>query len=74
LGIPDWEKVNALARALINLNGLSVSNEEARNIQALYRALDAFDKNPLTFIPCPQPATSQRRLGDPKKATQLLSR
>lgn len=29
-GISGWDKVNALTRALINLNGLSVSNEEAR--------------------------------------------
>ena len=34
-GIPGWEKVDLLARALIDLNGLSISNEEARNIQAL---------------------------------------
>ena len=34
--IPGWEKVDALARALIQLDRLSVNNEEARNINTLY--------------------------------------
>lgn len=43
LGIPGWDKVDALSRALINCSGLSVNNEEAKNIETLYRALDDFD-------------------------------
>ena len=58
--------MDLLARVLIDLRGLSISNEEARNIQALYRALDEFDKRPLTFTPCPQPAASRGRFGRSK--------
>lgn len=59
--------MDALARALIDLNGLSVGNEEARNIQALYRDLDDFDKRPLTFTPSPRSVTSRGRFGRSKR-------
>lgn len=63
--IPGWGKVAALAKALINLDRLSVSNEEARNIQVLYGALKEFEKNLLIFILCPLPLKwRQRRLHD----------
>ena len=66
-GLPGWDKVDALARALIDLCGLSVSNEEARIIQELYSKLDEYDKRPLTFTPCPRPAPSRGRFGRCKK-------
>ena len=66
-GIPGWDKVDALARALISLNGLSVSNEEARNIKALYRQLNEFDRKPLTFTPCTRPTASRGRFGRSKR-------
>jgi len=34
-GIPGWDKVDALAKALINLEGLAVMNAQAREIQKL---------------------------------------
>ena len=64
-----------MARALINVNGLRVNNEEARNIQALYRALDNFVKKPLTFTPRSQPTALRGRFGrGPKEVTRSLSR
>ena len=51
LGIPGWDEVNQLVRALIGLSGLSVMNDQARNIQQLYADLQDYDKRPLTFTP-----------------------
>lgn len=67
LGIPGWDRVDQLARALVNLSGLSVTNDQARNIQQLYHQLHEYDKKPLTFTPH-QPSTTQRgRFGRSKK-------
>ena len=39
LGIPGWDKIDQMARALVDLSGLSVTNEQARSIQQLYHHL-----------------------------------
>ena len=69
-GIPGWERVDALARALLKLSGLSVSASQASEIQQLYNGLLEFDKKPLTFAPRLHKPTKgrfarskQRRLG-----------
>lgn len=67
LGIPGWDKVDVLARALVDLKGLSVTNDQARNIQQLYHGLNEFDKQPLTDTP-------HQQEGDPKGATLLWTR
>ena len=46
-----WEKVDRLARALINLKGLCITNQQARVIQELYQELLEYDKRPLVFKP-----------------------
>ena len=74
LGIPGWEKVDKLAQALVQLSGLSISNKEARNIQLLYRQLDDYDKNPLTFTLHQKPRPSRGRLADARVVTPLWSR
>lgn len=38
-GIPGWEKVDCLARALLHLHGLCVTNIQAAEIQQLYSKL-----------------------------------
>ena len=48
-GIPGWDKVERLARALLSLKGLSISTEQASNISSLYAELDSHDKKPLVF-------------------------
>ena len=40
-GIPGWDKVDHLAKAL---KGLSITNSQARNIKELYDALLDYDK------------------------------
>ena len=40
---------DALAKALINLNGLSVSNSDAEKVIKLYNDLDDYDKKPLIY-------------------------
>ena len=66
-GIPGWDKVDTLVRALNELRGHSISNEEPRNIWELYRALDEFDKRTRTFSPCPWPAASRGRFRGSKR-------
>lgn len=48
-GIPGWEKVDRLARALLCPRGLCVTNLQAAKIQQLYSELLDYDKKPLTF-------------------------
>lgn len=48
-GIPGWDRVDRLARALISLSGLSVTNAQAREIKKLYDDLLPYDKAPLRF-------------------------
>lgn len=50
-GIPGWEKVDRLARALLKLEGLCVTNAQAQEIDILYSQLMEFDKKPITFRP-----------------------
>lgn len=50
-GIPGWDRVDHLARALLNLTGLCVSNSEAEEIRRLFDNLMEFDKRPIQFQP-----------------------
>ena len=52
-GILRWDKVDHLAKALIELKGLSITNSQARNIKELYDALLDYDKKPITFTARP---------------------
>ena len=69
-GIPGWEKVDRLARALLDLEGLCVTNAQAQQIKTLHSQLLDFDKQPITFQPKPvrQPkgrfARSKYRVGN----------
>lgn len=51
-GIPGWDKVYQLARALLALDGLGLTNAQAREIKELYHQLEEYDKRPLQFTPC----------------------
>ena len=46
-GIPSWEKVDSLARALLDLQGLYVTNSEAKRIKELHSQLLEYDKKPM---------------------------
>ena len=45
--------MDQLARALIDLSGLSVTNDQARNIQQLYQQLHEYDKKTPYVHPAP---------------------
>ena len=68
-GIPGWEKVDQLVRALLELEGLCVTNAQANTIKTLYSQLLEYDKRPITFRPrqVKQPrgrfARSKKRVG-----------
>ena len=47
--ISDWDRVDALARALLDSCGLSLTNTEGREIKHLYDELIDYDKKPLSF-------------------------
>lgn len=49
VGIPGWSKVDALAEALLELRGLSVTSAETDKIKRLYDNLSDYDKAPLTY-------------------------
>ena len=49
LGIPGWGRVEKLARALIQLQGLSLTRAEADEIKKLYNNMLDYDKHPLQF-------------------------
>ena len=50
-GIPGWEKVDRLARALLSLKGLCVTNTQAEELKTLYSELLDYDRRPITFQP-----------------------
>lgn len=52
--------MDKLARALVKLRGLSVSNAEASEIRKLYNNLLEFDKKPLVFQPAVRQAPQGR--------------
>ena len=51
LGIPGWDKVDALATvtALLELTGLSVKSAQVEHIKELYANLPLYNKKPLSF-------------------------
>jgi hypothetical protein len=53
-GIPGWDRVDDLAKALIGLEGLAIVNSEANEIERLYNRLVEYDKRPILFKPRPQ--------------------
>lgn len=53
-GIPGWDRVDQLAKALLDLQGLSVTTSQALHIQKLYKNLLDYDRQPLVFRPTPQ--------------------
>ena len=65
-GIPGWDKVDDLAKALIGLSGLSVTNSQAKEIKRLYLNLLEFDKRPLMFKSGPY-RPPKRRFGRAKR-------
>ena len=48
-GIPGWDKVDALAEALLAPRGLAITADQARGIRSLFDALDDYDRKPLSF-------------------------
>ena len=47
--IPGWDKVDALALALMEPRGLSATAAEAKKIIDAYHALSDYDKQPVRF-------------------------
>jgi hypothetical protein len=54
--IEGWDKVDRLAENLLQLEGLSISNEQVENVIQHYDQLSQFDKDPLRYSRTIQPA------------------
>ena len=65
-GIAGWDRVDALAEALLLPKGLAVTTEQARGIRALFDALDEFDKRPLSFSATSSPRQRRGRFARSK--------
>lgn len=50
-GIPGWDRVDKLAKFLVELQGLCVTSSQATLIKELYADLLEYDKKPLVFPP-----------------------
>jgi hypothetical protein len=59
-GIPGWDRVDDLAKALTELDGLAVSTSQAQEIEHLYNRLVDYDKRPILFHPRRQRPTRGR--------------
>ena len=46
---PGWDKVDALATAILELTGLSVKSAQVEHIKELYTNLPLYDKKPISF-------------------------
>lgn len=64
--------MDKLARALVKLRGLSVTNTQASVIQELYNNLLDFDKKPLFFSPTVQQAPRGRFARSKSKAQSIV--
>ena len=65
-GIRGWDRVDALAEALLSLSGMAVTTEQARRIRSLYNDLDEYDRRPLSFSPQSSPQKTRGRFGRSK--------
>ena len=59
--------MDRLARALIDLKGLCITNQQARVIQDLYHDLLEYDKKPLVFRASETITPAQGRFGRSKR-------
>ncbi len=60
-GLPGWDRVDKLAEALINMEGLFVTNPKAEEVRHLYDNLLEYDKQPLKYHPMYQQNSSHGR-------------
>ena len=67
-GIPGWEKVYALAKALIETDGLSLSPKRADNIINLFNALNVYDKKAVSAQSCYEKCANTKRSFSLKKS------
>ncbi|XP_078606607.1 uncharacterized protein LOC144879237 [Branchiostoma floridae x Branchiostoma japonicum] len=51
MGIPGWDKVDRLAQALLELEGLALTTAQATSLKKLYAELPAYDQKPFTYQP-----------------------
>lgn len=59
-GVAGWDKVEKLAKCLLGLTGLGVTNSQASEIQQHYNELPDFDKWPVTIEKQPRKASKGR--------------
>ena len=59
-GIPGWDKVDSLAQSLMKLEGLAVTNTQAKEIKKRYGDLLEYDRRPVKFRPRLQKAPRGR--------------
>lgn len=59
-GIPGWTKVDRLARHLVGLNGISLTNSDVERIIQLYEQLEDHDKEPVIYKPVKKTPTKGR--------------
>ncbi|XP_066915572.1 uncharacterized protein [Clytia hemisphaerica] len=59
-GIPGWQKIDHLAKALIETKGISLSSSEKTHIVQLYHNLEEFDKKPLKYEATKKKSTKGR--------------
>ena len=64
---PGWEKVDRLARALVGLKGLCITNQQAGMIQKLYQDMLEYDKRPVVFRPSTTINPPKGRFGRTKR-------
>jgi len=71
-GIPGWGKVDILARALLNQDGISIKTSEANNIIKLYGELNDYDKKPLVYQPIKMNPQRTSRFSRKKKQSGYI--
>ena len=74
-GIPGWDKVDALAKALLQTTGVSLTPQGASEIIKLWSGLEPYDKRPVTYAPIHQASPTGRfarnRSGCPGDAQEV---
>ena len=59
-GILGYDRVNDLAKALVDIHGLALTTTQEQEIEHLYNRLVDYDKRPILFRPRPQRPSRDR--------------
>ena len=69
--MPGWRQVDNLTECLVNLSGLSVTNDQVKEIISLYNKLEDFDQGRTQYVPRHKDKLAKGRFKATKQKTAV---